>query len=256
MVHIGPAPDAGPHPLFRGGMLPFISVSSHFVGWYAMKTVAILSEKGGAGKTTLTVHLATAAQLSGFPTAIIDLDPQASAADWADSRNTPPEAVAIPPARLPVALARLRTDGYAFVVIDTGRDSNNAGYTAAAAADLILVPCRVGRFDLRALGRTLDLAKLAGKAAHIVFNDLAPRSTKIRAEAVEALAPTGCVIAPAQLSHRAIYRDAPTAGQTAQEAEPDGPAAAEVAALFQWVAQTLELAYHPTTKPSRRDTSK
>ena len=197
-----------------------------------MKTVAILSEKGGAGKTTLAVHLATAAQLGGLATAIIDLDPQASAADWADSRDTPPEAVAIPPARLNAVLDKLRESGCGFVVIDTGRDSNNAGYTAAQAADLILIPCRIGRFDLRALGRTLDLAKLAGKSAHLVFNDLAPRSTKIRAEAVDALAPTGCRIAPVHLSHRVIFRDAPTTGQTAQEVEPHSPAAAEVSALF------------------------
>lgn len=205
-----------------------------------MKTVAILSEKGGAGKTTLTVHLATAAQLAGLATAIIDLDPQASAADWADSRDTPPEAVAIPPARLGAVLDKLRESGCAFVVIDTGRDSNNAGYTAAQAADLILVPCRVGRFDLRALGRTLDLAKLAGKPAHLVFNDLAPRSTKIRAEAVDALAQTECRVAPVQLSHRAIYRDAPTVGKTAQEVEPNGPAATEVTALLVWVCDTLK----------------
>jgi chromosome partitioning protein len=209
-----------------------------------MNTVAILSEKGGAGKTTMAVHLAAAAQLAGFATAIIDLDPQASAADWADTRTTPPEAVAIPPARLAAVLDKFRANGCAFVVIDTGRDSNNAGYTAAQAADLILVPCRIGRFDFRALGRTLDLAKLAGKAAHIVFNDLAPRSTKLRAEAVEALAPTGCAIAPAHLSHRAIFRDAPTNGQTAQEAEPNGAGAAEVASLFAWVCDTLKMSNH------------
>jgi chromosome partitioning protein len=212
-----------------------------------MKTVAILSEKGGAGKTTLTVHLATAAQLRGIPTAIIDLDPQASAADWADSRSQPPEALAIPPARLNTVLDKLRGGGCGLAVIDTGRDSNNAGYTAAQAADLILVPCRVGRFDIRALSRTLDLAKLAGKTPHLVFNDLAPRASKVRAEAVAALEPMGCIIAPVHLSHRATFRDAPMAGQTAQEMEPNGAAAAEVQALFDWVSDTLTLS-HPKTK--------
>lgn len=211
-----------------------------------MKTVAILSEKGGAGKTTLTVHLATAAQLAGLPTAIIDLDPQASAADWADSRNMPPEALAIPPARLASVLDKLRGGGCRFVVIDTGRDSNNAGYTAAQAADMVLIPCRVGRFDIRALSRTLDLAKLAGKPAHLIFNDLAPRAARMRAEAVDALAPMGCLIAPVQLSHRAAFRDAPMSGQTAQEVEPGGAAAAEVVAVFAWISDTLGL-HHPHT---------
>ena len=213
---------------------------------HTMKTIAILSEKGGAGKTTLAVHLATAAQLSGLATAIIDLDPQASAADWADSRDTPPEAVAIPPARLAAVLDKLRENACKFVVIDTGRDSNNAGYTAAQAADIILVPCRVGRFDIRALSRTLDLAKLAGKPAHLVFNDLAPRAAKIRAEAEAALSSMNCLIAPYGLSHRAAFRDAPMAGLTAQEAEPDSPAAAEVAAVFAWVCDTLTISNHKT----------
>jgi len=52
-----------------------------------MKTVALLSQKGGAGKTTLALHLACAAKASGLASAIIDLDPQASAAAWHDSRS-------------------------------------------------------------------------------------------------------------------------------------------------------------------------
>ena len=71
-----------------------------------MKVLAILSEKGGAGKTTVTVHLAVAAKLAGLDVAIIDLDPQASAADWSDRRGSEPEAVAIPPARLEKLLER------------------------------------------------------------------------------------------------------------------------------------------------------
>ena len=92
-----------------------------------MKTVALLSEKGGAGKTTVTVHLGVAAQRAGLDVAIIDLDPQASAAEWADQRGSAPEAVAIPPARLDKLLADLRTNETDLVLIDTPREANNAG---------------------------------------------------------------------------------------------------------------------------------
>jgi len=51
-----------------------------------MKTVAILSQKGGTGKTTLALHLAVAAERRDISVAVIDLDPQASAAEWKDSR--------------------------------------------------------------------------------------------------------------------------------------------------------------------------
>lgn len=52
-----------------------------------MKTIAILSQKGGSGKTTVAVHLAVCAELSGKTAAIIDLDPQASALEWRTRRE-------------------------------------------------------------------------------------------------------------------------------------------------------------------------
>ena len=76
-----------------------------------MKVIAIFSEKGGAGKTTVTVHLAVAAQLAGLDVAVIDLDPQGSAADWCDRSGSTPEAVAIPPVRLEKLLANCARTG-------------------------------------------------------------------------------------------------------------------------------------------------
>jgi len=70
-----------------------------------MKTIAIISQKGGAGKTTLSVHLATAASLSGHSAAIIDLDPQGTAASWGDRRQADaPEVVSGQAARLGVLI--------------------------------------------------------------------------------------------------------------------------------------------------------
>ena len=52
-----------------------------------MKTLAILSRKGGTGKTTLATHLSVAAERAGHTAALIDLDPQSSAAKWRDNRD-------------------------------------------------------------------------------------------------------------------------------------------------------------------------
>ena len=52
-----------------------------------MNTIAIISQKGGAGKTTIALHLAVSSTRAGRNTAIIDLDPQASAASWGDRRE-------------------------------------------------------------------------------------------------------------------------------------------------------------------------
>jgi chromosome partitioning protein len=206
-----------------------------------MHIVAVLSEKGGAGKTTVAVHLAVAAKLAGRDAVIIDLDPQASAADWADRRGSSPEAVAVPPARLAKLLGDLRANGVQLVVIDTGRDSNNAGYTAAQAADLILIPCQPGGFDFRALTRTTDLCKLAGKRPFVVLNGLQPSATKAEADAREALTAYECDLAPVALHRRAAYRQASIVSKTAQEAEPGGPAAEEIRQLYSWVAHQITL---------------
>ena len=85
-----------------------------------MKTIAIVSQKGGAGKTTLALHIATAAEAAGLPAAIIDLDPQASAAGWGDSRQgEAPVVVALPHTRLPQGLQAATDGGAELVVIDT-----------------------------------------------------------------------------------------------------------------------------------------
>jgi len=217
-----------------------------------MKTIAILSEKGGAGKTTLSVHLATAAHLAGLQVMILDLDPQGSAYQWASRRSEPPEAEAIAPVALAGWLERLGTAGADLVILDTGRDSNNAGYTAAQAADLVLVPCRASGFDFLALARTLDLCRLAGKRANVILNALRPGAMRAEADAREALAEQDCAIAPCVLHDRVDFRNASMAAQSAQELSPESKAAEEIAALYRWTLEQLELS--TTRKPEKSPT--
>ena len=214
-----------------------------------MRTVAILSEKGGVGKTTVTVHVGVAAHRAGLDIAIIDLDPQTSAADWADQRGdgSKPEAVAIPPARLDKLLADLRANGTDLVLIDTPREANNAGYIAAKAADFVLIPFRRGGFDFRALRRTLDLCQIAHKRPCVLLNGLRIGATRIEADAREALAAKiselkqECDIAPVVVHDRAAYVAASITAQTAQEIDPSSDAAAEIEAVFSWLTGQLEL---------------
>jgi chromosome partitioning protein len=209
------------------------------------KVVAVLSEKGGAGKTTVTVHLAVAAQLAGLDVAIIDLDPQSSATEWADQRGAAPEAVAIPPARLDKLLGDLRTHGADLVLVDTPREANNAGYIAAQAADFVLIPFKRGGFDFRALKRTLDLCRIAQKRPCLLLNGLRIGATRVEADAREALATHECDVAPVVFHDRAAYVTASITAKTAQETDPTGDAAAEIGALFSWLAGQLKLSTTP-----------
>lgn len=205
-----------------------------------MHVIAILSQKGGTGKTTLSLHLAVAAERAGHVAAVIDLDPQASAAGWKDSRpGETPVVVPIPASRLPQALDLARGAGAELVLLDTAPHSSEVALAAAEAADLVLIPCRAGILDLRAIGATARLAKIAGKPAHVILNSMPPRATNIIADAREAVAVHGLEVAPITIQQRAAYAHALIAGQTAQEYEPDGKAAEEMAQLYAWLYSIL-----------------
>src|SRR5580698_10283646 len=90
-----------------------------------MKTIAIISQKGGAGKTTLAVHLATAAAVAGHSAALIDLDPQATAASWGDRREAlAPEVISGQATRLPALLKTAGDNGAGFLVLDTAPNAD------------------------------------------------------------------------------------------------------------------------------------
>lgn len=207
-----------------------------------MRTIAIVSQKGGAGKTTLALHIATAAEASGLPSAIIDLDPQASAAGWGDSRQgEAPVVVALPYSRLSHGLQAASDGGAKLVVIDTAPHSDSVAIAAIKAADLVLIPCRAGILDLRAIVTTAELVANARKKAFVVLNAVPPRATQLLADAQTAIAQHGMDVAPVGLQQRAAFGHALTVGQTASEYEPGGRAAEEVDQVLAWLRLTLNL---------------
>ena len=206
-----------------------------------MKVITILSQKGGAGKTTLALHLAVAAEQNGRQTAVIDLDPQASAASWGDSRTADtPAIVSAQASRLGQILDAARSAGAALAIIDTAPHSESSALAAARAADLILIPCRPAILDLRAIGSTIDLAKLAGKPAVVVLNMVPPRGS-LAEDAAQAVAGYGVKVAPVHLGNRAAFQHSLTAGLTAQEYEPSGKAAEETTQLYLWTREQVDM---------------
>jgi chromosome partitioning protein len=211
------------------------------------RVIAIVSEKGGVGKTTVTTNVGVAAHLAGLDVAIIDLDPQTNSADWFDERGkgSLPEAVAIPPNRLEKLLGDLRSNGSDLVLIDTPRESGNAGYIAAKAADLVLVPFKRGGHDLRALDRTLDMCRLAGKRPCLVLNGIRPGASQVAEDTRGSLAGRDCDVAPVVLHNWTAYETTSITARTPQETDPGSTVAYEIEALFAWLAGQLEL---PTTR--------
>src|SRR4051794_22399323 len=124
-----------------------------------MKIIDVVSQKGGAGKTTIATNLAVLAERAGYPTVLFDLDPQATAAKWGDKRaGTPPDVIAAQPGRLGRLLEEVRQQGAGLAIIDTAPAADNAALEATKVADLVLVPCQPSDFDLGAVGATVRMA--------------------------------------------------------------------------------------------------
>ena len=191
-----------------------------------MKTVAVVSQKGGAGKTTMSVHVAVAAVQAGENVVIIDLDPQTNAASWGDLREAE-----CWPCR--------QGDFLTFAVIDTAAKSENPALEAAKTADIVLIPCRRSFFDVDAMSWTANLLKLSGKPGYVVLNALKTGSTKIRGDVVKAIGAYGLTAAPVVMHDRGAYINAIPSGQAAQEFEPEGAAAKEINDLYAWLQRTI-----------------
>lgn len=118
-----------------------------------MKTLSILSRKGGVGKTTLAIHLAVCASQKRKETVLLDLDPQASASDWGDSREAEePVIMSCQSARLQQTLGKAADHGAELAIIDTAPHAEAASLTAARLSDLVLIPCKPAILDIRAIG--------------------------------------------------------------------------------------------------------
>ncbi len=217
-----------------------------------MKTLAIVSRKGGAGKTTIAVHLAVAAEAYGIATAIFDLDPQASAALWSDHRGEPiPAVVPAQAPRLPALLAQARQNEADLVLLDTAPHADGIAADAADQADAILIPCRPSSFDLDAIGASVRLARNAGKPAYVVIN-AAPVQGVETAEAIAAIQAAGVNVCPVVLHHRKPYASRIHEGRTAREIEPKGKAAQEIDALLGWLCEQVILLPKPQITESEK----
>jgi chromosome partitioning protein len=206
-----------------------------------MKIFAIISQKGGSGKTTLAVHLATAAAAAGHNVAVIDLDPQATATKWGDRREADvPEVISGQAVRLPALINSARANGADLLVLDTAPNADQIASLAARAADIVFIPCRPAKFDLEAIETTLLLVQTARKPAYVVLNAVPPQGN-IAEEATAGLATSDVKVAPHQLTQRAAFAHAVIDGRTAQEFEPRGKAAREVQALYLWSCTLVDM---------------
>jgi chromosome partitioning protein len=204
-----------------------------------VKTIALIAQKGGVGKTTIAANLAVAA---GVPTALFDLDPQESAVIWADRRQSEaPHVEFLTERRLPEALKAAENGQFELVIIDTPPAAGPHAFTAAQAADFVLIPCRASLIDLDAIRRTAQLVKSAGVRAAVVFNAAPHSATTLLDDARAIVERAGLTSAPVVLRERSAYRASWPLGKTVTETEPNGKAAREIADLTAWVLAQVQV---------------
>ncbi len=206
-----------------------------------MRTIALISQKGGAGKTTLAIAVAVAASKAGFDSVLVDLDPQVSAGRWSDLRDAEnPVVTCAPAARLSSVLSAASGAGAGLAVLDTAPHAADAALAAARASDFVLIPCRPATADLAAIAASIDLVRIAGKPAAVVLN-AAPVANPLTGQALATISGYGATACPVVVHQRIEHVHAFTAGSCAIETAPAGKAAAEVNKLFEWIQGVVSL---------------
>jgi chromosome partitioning protein len=216
-----------------------------------MRVLSLVSQKGGVGKTTLATALAVAAHRDGKRPVLIDLDPQASASFWMDTRQDDDLAVsAIPSSRLGHVLKAAAEAGAELAIIDTPPFAKDIAYEAAERADFVLIPTRPAVLDVMAMTRTIDLIKAFQKRAAVVLTFCPPAGKEIddTKAAVRALEADLC---PVRIGTRIAYSRAQQSGLAAQELDPHGKAATEIQDLYVYTHRHLY-----REKPHERQASK
>lgn len=204
-----------------------------------MRTLAILSQKGGSGKTTLAVHTAVAALQDGERVVIVDTDIQRSATTWRESRAVDAPTVApVPAAQLGAVIEACRHDEMTLCIIDTAPHAAPDAARVAQIADLVVIPCRPTAFDLAAVGNAVEIVRAAGRPAVFVLSACPPRSPEV-GEARGVLEGYGFPVAPVEITERRAFARAVASGRAVTEFEASGKAAAEVRALWHWLKEQM-----------------
>lgn len=209
-----------------------------------MHVILIATQKGGAGKSTICAHFGALAQADG-KTLLVDADPQASLTDWYTSREAETPLLAQADANsISQVLDAAADEGVKWVIIDSAPHNAPLMASLMARASVTVIPVRPGPFDLKAAGKTLDMAR-ALKAPMACIINAAPPPTReseptVVAEARVVLSSMGAPVLPGQVSQRAAFSHALITGQSVTEYDPEGRAAGEILAMWSAVTKLAE----------------
>jgi len=204
-----------------------------------MYVLALVTQKGGSGKSTLTVGIAVAAMGTGERVAIVEADPQGTISKWIERRGHPyPRVVRVgDPAEIEGALVNLEAEGIWLTVIYTAATNNAPAMRSIARADLCLIPVRPSPADIEAAIPTLIAIRKLNRRFAFVLNQTPPRGCRL-SEAATSLNSLGVLALP-YVGQRNDHQDALGAGLGVTEFAQEGRASEEVRELWRWVLKKL-----------------
>ena len=200
-----------------------------------MRVLAVIGQKGGSGKTTTALGLAVAASLAGRDVAVIDLDPQTSAANWSDRRGKEtPAVVSCQVSRLAHVLEAAARNGADLAIIDTPGKSMDAAIAAARVANFVLLPICPYVDNIETLAHMKDVLMLAGRPPAAVVITRAPIQGQRHIESQQEIEAQGFDVCPVVTFARVAHGDASDLGQAAAEYAPGSKAALEMNELYEF----------------------
>ena len=211
-----------------------------------MKTLGIIAQKGGSGKTTLSIHLAVRAGIAGLKVLLVDTDPQSSATAWWRRRHEGmPALIQSRGELLPEMLRTAGQQHYDLVVIDTAPHSSGEAEATARLSDQVYIPTRPAILDLDAISVSTELITGTGVKAKIVLNACPPPTRHgephIVSEARQALKTYGIPVSGVAISQRAAFSHALIDGHAVSEFERSGKAASEIDGLWNALKGEMDL---------------
>ncbi|HEY5412235.1 MAG TPA: ParA family protein [Caulobacteraceae bacterium] len=217
-----------------------------------MRTLAVLSRKGGVGKTTLSLSLAVGAWRAGLRTVLVDLDPQRSAALWGRVRARPgPAVISTTAGKLFPVWSAAENSGCELMLLDTPAGGEDETLQAIQLADLCLLVCRPNRFDIDALQSSIDLVRQLNKPNLVVLNQAPSRRLGHEPESVcraaRELRAAGVRLADTGLRYRAAFPASAALGLSIEELDPSCPGSKEVAGVWAQVWPMLQAGPGPAT---------
>jgi chromosome partitioning protein len=207
--------------------------------------IGVLNQKGGVGKTTLSVNLAAGLAKDGKRVLLIDADPQGSSLDWSAARQGEPlfTVVGFPRPTLHKEMATIGR-GYDHIVIDGPPRVTDLARSAIMASDVVLIPTQPSPYDVWASEEIVKLVEEARtfkdllKSVFVINRRIA--NTAIGRDVVDALAAYPIEVLKSSVTQRVIFAEAAASGQSIFEVDPEGVASIEIQAVINELIEVLK----------------